>query len=35
VGRMLISNPEWPNQLQDGRLDEIMPYRNTDLLTLT
>ncbi|WP_336971894.1 NADH:flavin oxidoreductase [Sphingobium aromaticiconvertens] len=34
VGRMLISNPEWPNQLRDGRVDEIRPYSNAHLMTL-
>ena len=34
VGRMLISNPQWPNQLRDGRIDEIRPYSNVHLMTL-
>lgn len=34
VGRMLISNPEWPNLVRDGRFDEIKPYANTDLYEL-
>jgi 2,4-dienoyl-CoA reductase-like NADH-dependent reductase (Old Yellow Enzyme family) len=34
VGRMLITNPEWPNQLREGRHAEIRPYSNTHLMTL-
>lgn len=34
VGRMLISNPEWPNQLREGRTAEIRPYSNAHLMTL-
>jgi len=34
VGRMLITNPQWPNQLREGRLEEIRPYSNTHLMTL-
>jgi len=34
VGRMLITNPEWPNQLREGRHAEIKPYSNTHLMTL-
>ena len=34
VGRMLISNPEWPNLLREGRADEIRPYSNADLMEL-
>jgi 2,4-dienoyl-CoA reductase-like NADH-dependent reductase (Old Yellow Enzyme family) len=34
VGRMLISNPEWPRLLREGRDAEIRPYSNADLMTL-
>jgi len=34
VGRMLITNPEWPNQIRERRFDEIKPYRNSHLMTL-
>lgn len=34
VGRMLISNPEWPNQLRTGQTAAIRPYANTDLMEL-
>jgi len=34
VGRMLITNPAWPNQLREGRHAEIQPYSNTHLMTL-
>jgi len=34
VGRMLISNPEWPNQLREGRGRDIRPYSNEHLMTL-
>lgn len=34
VGRMLISNPAWPNQLREGRTDQIRPYSNADLMEL-
>lgn len=35
VGRMLISNPHWPNAMREGRTEDIRPYSNSDLLTLT
>ncbi len=34
VGRMLISNPDWPNRLRGGREDAIRPYSNAHLMTL-
>ncbi|QTH25003.1 NADH:flavin oxidoreductase (plasmid) [Rhizorhabdus wittichii] len=34
VGRMLITNPEWANQVREGRDHEIRPYSNTHLMAL-
>jgi len=34
VGRMLISNPDWPNAIREGRDEEIRPYSNAHLATL-
>ncbi|GAC1572059.1 MAG: NADH:flavin oxidoreductase [Sphingomicrobium sp.] len=34
LGRMLITNPEWPNQLREGWDHEIRPYSNEHLMTL-
>ncbi|KKW91817.1 oxidoreductase [Sphingobium chungbukense] len=34
VGRMLISNPDWPKRLRAGQTDGIRPYSNAHLMTL-
>ncbi len=34
VGRMLISNPDWPHLIRTGCLDAIRPYSNAELMQL-
>jgi 2,4-dienoyl-CoA reductase-like NADH-dependent reductase (Old Yellow Enzyme family) len=34
VGRMLISNADWPNRLRDGRTQDMRAYSNAHLMTL-
>ncbi|MFC3746420.1 NADH:flavin oxidoreductase [Paenibacillus sp. GCM10012306] len=34
VGRALISDPAWPNKVQEGRTDEILPYTQQSTSTL-
>ena len=31
VGRSLIADPDWVNKVRDGRLQDIRPFRKTDL----
>lgn len=33
VGRALISDPDWPIKMRDGRMDEIQPFSLADLKT--
>ncbi|HWA90546.1 MAG TPA: NADH:flavin oxidoreductase [Rhizomicrobium sp.] len=34
VGRALIVNPDWPNKVRDGRMDQLKPYTPEALATL-
>ena len=34
VGRALLSEPEWGNKVQQGRMEEISPYTKEALKTL-
>jgi 2,4-dienoyl-CoA reductase-like NADH-dependent reductase (Old Yellow Enzyme family) len=34
LGRMLISNPDWPTLVREGRYADIKPYSNTELASL-
>ena len=34
VGRALIANPEWPNLVRAGRLDELQAYQRSQLAEL-
>ena len=34
VGRALIVNPDWPNALREGRLDQLKPWTPEALATL-
>lgn len=35
VGRILLADPEWPNKIREGRLDEQVPYTKEALASLT
>jgi len=34
VGRALISDPDWPAKIRNGRQDELRPFEKTELATL-
>jgi 2,4-dienoyl-CoA reductase-like NADH-dependent reductase (Old Yellow Enzyme family) len=34
VGRALIVNPDWPNKVRAGRMDQLKPYTPEALATL-
>ncbi|HHQ47884.1 MAG TPA: 12-oxophytodienoate reductase, partial [Acidobacteria bacterium] len=35
VGRALLSDPQWPAKIREGRLDEIVPFTAEHLARLT
>ena len=35
VGRALLTDPEWPNKIRDGRLDELQAFQQEHMLSLS
>ena len=35
VGRALLTDPEWPNKIRDGRFDELQAFQQEHMLSLS